>query len=95
LIRGSQGIDLVLYTEIGANIRPLTAKVLARLAVQSVGQAPRGMDGIRYLMDALGRSVKTQLSGPYEAEIKRLTGTASLKEALHKLESLARVTRST
>jgi hypothetical protein len=90
-----QGIDLVLYTEIGPNIRPLAAKVLARLAVQSVGQAPRGRDGICYLMSALSRGVKTPLSGPYEAEIKRLTGTASLNDALHKLESLRRATQST
>jgi hypothetical protein len=82
-----RGVDTVLYTEIGANFSPLTATELARLAVQSVAQADRGMDGITYLIDALGRGLTTPLSGPYEAEIKRIVGVASLKDALQKLQS--------
>jgi hypothetical protein len=83
-----RGIDHVLYTEIGVNISPLTATELARLAVHSVGEAKRGMDGITYLIDALGRGLTTPLSAPYEAEIKRMVGVASLKDALQKLQSL-------
>ncbi len=82
-----RGVETVLYTEIGANITPLTARELARLAVESVGSAAPGMDGISYLIDALARGLKTPLSGPYEAEIKRLTGASSLKQALQELQS--------
>jgi hypothetical protein len=81
------GIDTVFYTEIGANITPLTATELARLAIRSVGEATPGMDGISYLIDALGRGLTTPLSGRYEAEIKRMVGAASLKEALQKLQA--------
>jgi hypothetical protein len=80
-------IDTVLYTHIGANIQPLTAQEIARLAVESVRKAEPGMDGITYLMDALGRGLKTPLSGAYEAEVKRLAGAGSLKDALQKLRS--------
>jgi hypothetical protein len=78
-----RGIDHVLYTEIGANITSLTATQLARLAIRSVGQAKRGMDGISYLIDALARGLTTPLSAPYEAEIKRMLGVTSLKDAVH------------
>ena len=83
-----RGIDSVLYTEIGANISPLTATELARLAVQSVAQAPPGMDGVTYLIDALARGLTTPLSGPYELAIMRMVGVANLKDALQKLQSL-------
>jgi hypothetical protein len=56
-----QGIDTVLYTQVAANIQPLTAQELARLAVESVRKAEPGMDGITYLMAALGRGLKTPL----------------------------------
>lgn len=46
-----------------------------------------GMDGITYLMDALGRGLKTPLSDAYEAEVKRLAGADSLEDALQKLRS--------
>jgi hypothetical protein len=82
-----QGIDTVLYTQIAANIQPLNAQELARLAAESVGKAKPGMDGITYLMDALGRGLKTPLSYSYEAEVKRLAGAESLKHALEKLRS--------
>ena len=77
----------MLYTQIAANIQPLNAQELARLAVESVGKAKPGMDGITYLMDALSRGLKTPLSNPYEAEVKRLAGAESLKHALEKLRS--------
>jgi hypothetical protein len=82
-----RSIDTVLYTHIAANIEPLTAQELAQLAVESVGKAEPDMDGITYLMDALGRGLKTPLSGAYEAEVKRLAGADSLKDALQKLWS--------
>jgi hypothetical protein len=56
--------------------------------VQSVGQSAPGTDGISYLIDALGRGLKTPLSDSYEAGIKRLVEADTLKEALQKLQSL-------
>jgi hypothetical protein len=85
-----QGIDTVLYTQIAANIQPLNSQELARLAVESVGKAKPGIDGITYLMDALGRGQKTPLSNLYEAEVKRLAGAESLMHALEKLRSRRR-----
>jgi hypothetical protein len=82
-----QSIDTVLYTHIAANIQPLTAQELARLAVESVGKAEPGMDGITYVMDALGRGLKTPLSHAYEAEVKRLAGVHSLEDAPQELRS--------
>jgi hypothetical protein len=59
-----RSIDTVLYTHIAANIEPLTAQELAQLAVESVGKAEPDMDGITYLMDALGRGLKTRSRAP-------------------------------
>ena len=42
----------MLYTSIEANIEPLTAAELARLAIRSAREAKIGMDGISYLIAA-------------------------------------------
>jgi hypothetical protein len=44
-----------------------------------------GEDGISYLMNATKAGIITPLSADYEKEILKLTGTASLKEALAKV----------
>lgn len=80
-------VDVVLYTRIGANIEPLTAENLARLAVDSVALAPPGKDGITYLMATLERGTMTPLSDAYVQEILRLAGTQTLAEALNKLRT--------
>ena len=82
-----EGINKVLYTEIGANIEGLTATKLAKLAIASAGALNNGNDGISYLIHAKKVGIRTPLSDEYEAEIKRLTGTASLKEALAELRA--------
>lgn len=79
------GIDVVLYTSIGANIHPLTAEALARLAVDSVALADPGKDGITYLSAALAREMVTPLSAAYTQEVLKLTSTRTLAEALSKL----------
>jgi cation transport regulator ChaC len=40
------GLDVVLYTQIAATIKPLTAENLADLAIKSVSKADPGRDGI-------------------------------------------------
>lgn len=80
------GLDLVLYTRIGANIVPLTADRLAKLAIDSVAKAEPGMDGISYLMDAKANGIVTALSEAYEREVLSRTGAASLSEALASLK---------
>jgi hypothetical protein len=79
-----EGVDVVIYTEIGTNIEPLTAETLARLAVDSVAAAKPGMDGISYLIAALARGTKTPLSDAYAEQVKQLAGVDNLDEALRK-----------
>ena len=78
------GVDVVLYTELDANIQPITAKSLACLAIGSVARADQGRDGITYLMDAKRNGILTPLIGSYEAEILRQSRCTSLEEAHRK-----------
>ena len=78
------GVDVVLYTELEANIQPITAKSLARLAIGSVARTDQGRDGITYLMDAKRNGILTPRMESYEAEILRQSNCASLEEALRK-----------
>ena len=82
-----EGVNKVLYTSIGANIGELTATKLAELAIASARALNNGNDGISYLIHTKKAGTRTPLSDEYEAEIKRLTGTASLKEALAELRA--------
>lgn len=81
------GLDVVLYTQIGATIEPLTADNLADLAMASVKDAPLEKDGITYLKNAKESGIVTALSPSYEAEILRKTESSSLEEALVKLKA--------
>lgn len=76
------GVDVVLYTSIGATIEPLTGEELARLAIESVKKAYPGRDGITYLKDAIANGISTRLTAEYEREILRQTNTESLEAAL-------------
>jgi len=78
-------LDVVLYTEIAANIEPLTAKNLARLAVESVKKTTQGRDGISYLMDTKRNGIVTALSDDYESEILKTLMCATLQEGLAEL----------
>jgi hypothetical protein len=81
------GVRTVLYTRIGQNIEPLSAKTLAELAIHSVPGAPRGSDGITYLMDAKKSGIQTPLMRDYEWEVLRQTGARTLGGALNQLRS--------
>ncbi len=84
-LRGDQafGLDVVLYTIIGANIDTLTPEHLAELAIQSAlseaGIAKR--DGISYLQNAIQNGIETPLTREYEQAILLKTETSSLEEA--------------
>lgn len=79
------GLDVVLYTKIAATIAPLSAKRLAELAIESVAEAPEGLDGISYLSAATKHGIQTALSRDYEAEILKATDSETLEEARTKL----------
>jgi hypothetical protein len=83
-IENVEGLDVVLYTQIGTNITSLTASKLAELAIKSAGERYDRRDGISYLFDAKRHGIKTPLSEDYEAEIKRRLNVSDLEEALAK-----------
>lgn len=89
-LEGFAGVNVVLYTEIAANIEPLTAKMLAGLAIESVGRSEPGRDGVSYLIAAKGNGIRTPLSVDYEAEILRQSGCANLEQALAKFQEVAK-----
>ena len=81
---GFAGYDAVLFTRIGANIRPLTADRLAELAIGSAqdNRIARSENGISYLQRAKNAGVITRLTPDYEAAILARTGAHSLDHAL-------------
>ncbi len=81
------GIDVVLYTKLGANITDLSAAKLAKLAIESAkaNAGKTGKDGISYLMSVKRQGISTPLMPGYEDEILRETGTSSLEGALSKI----------
>ena len=78
------GLDIVLYTKLGANITEPNAEKLADLAIKSAkaeaGQ--NGKDGISYLLSVKRQGISTPLIQGYESEILRKTGASSLEDAL-------------
>ena len=86
-IHDMSGVETVLYTRIGQNIEELSAKTLAEQAIRSVRNAPRGSDGITYLMDAMKSGIETPLTRDYASEIIRQTRAKTLAHALNQLRS--------
>jgi hypothetical protein len=82
------GLEKIFYTDFGdsGKLTNPTPALLARLAVTSAGnrEVPEGNDGISYLMNAKKAGIVTPLSADYEKEVLKLTGTASLEQALAK-----------
>ncbi len=82
-----EGLDMVLYAEIGANISDLDPQKLAELAINSTRSraGSEGKDGITYLIGVKKNVVETPLMLEYEREILRNTGTETLEHALETL----------
>ncbi len=78
-----EGLDMVLYAEIGANISDLDSRKLAELAINSArsGAGREGKDVITYLIGVKENGVETPLMPDYESEILRQTGTETLEHA--------------
>ena len=89
------GFDLVLSTQLAANIDPLSADILADLAIASAQASHDGRDGISYLIAARASGIETPLSPHYAARILAKTGTADLAAALRALRDGAVAPRPT
>lgn len=83
-VTGLGGIDIVLFTKIGANIDSPTPKKLADLAIKSAKSkaGETGRDGISYLLSVKNQNIITPLMFQYEKEIINAVGASSLPEAL-------------
>lgn len=84
MLRDFEGIDVVLYTKLGANITDISAEKLADLAIKSAkAKAGRkGKDGISYLISVKRQGISTPLMPGYEKEILQKTGASGLDDAL-------------
>jgi hypothetical protein len=82
------GLQKIFYTDFGdsGKLTNPTPALLAKLAVASAlnREVPEGNDGISYLLNAKKAGIVTPLSADYEKEVLKLTGTASLEQALAK-----------
>ncbi len=83
------GVELVLFTKIGSNIKKLTPEHLADLAICSARReaGAKRTDGISYLALAIKHGVKTPLLPEYRAAILRKTEAGNLEEAHDKIRS--------
>lgn len=71
------------FNEAGKIAHPAPAE-LAKAAIQSVGKAELGNDGISYLLANIASGIKTPLTDAYRDEILKQTKAVSLGEALEK-----------
>ncbi|MGI9050385.1 MAG: hypothetical protein ACR2GU_13600 [Rubrobacteraceae bacterium] len=76
-----EGVDVVLYAEIRANIQNLNPRKLAELAVCRSRAGREGRDGIAYLIGVKKNGVEMPMMPEYEREILRITGSESLGDA--------------
>jgi len=88
-IENFMNVQTVLYTSIGCNINePLTSELLAKFAISSIltkaGQEKK--DGLRYLLSINQNGIVTELSEKYERKILEITDTATLEQAIEKLD---------
>jgi cation transport regulator ChaC len=81
-IENFKGVDVVLYTSIGATIEKPTATKLAELAIESAKKLHNGTDGISYLINAIKNGIHTPLTDAYVSEVKRLTAVELDEAAL-------------
>ena len=83
------GVAVAFAARFPANIKPLTAQELARLAIESARQLDNGLDGITYLMNAKRDGIITPLLPAYETEVLLRTGAKDLQGALVSIRNRA------
>lgn len=93
-----EGIDQVIYTSIPSNIGVNSPQILAGFAVHSILEEAgnNGLDGVRYLRNAIKNGIQTPLTEAYTGEILKHTATDTLDVAIEKLDALrpARLARA-
>jgi hypothetical protein len=82
--RDFHDFDEVFYTDFNKEGKcfDLTAGKLASSAIDSVGRANPGKDGISYLINNIRNGIITSLTLEYETSVLALTRASSLEEAL-------------
>jgi len=82
--RDFHDFDEVFYTDFNKEGKcfDLTARKLASAAIESVGRADSGKDGITYLLNNIRNGIITPLTPEYETSVLAMTGAALLEEAL-------------
>ncbi|GAG54782.1 unnamed protein product, partial [marine sediment metagenome] len=84
------GVENVIYTSFifQDEYRDLTPEKLTDFAIKSIlsEAGKKGNDGIRYLLSAKNKGIKTKLSDDYEKAILKKTKVNSLNEAIEKLD---------
>jgi hypothetical protein len=85
------GTSTCLYAAFAPNIEPLTAEVLADLAIRSAAASAGAQhrDGISYLLQQKRREVMTPLLTPYEEAVLAHVGAKDLPAAWERVRSEA------
>ena len=89
---GFSGLEHVLYTDFNPEGKIVSPDpcILANAAIESVGRAAPGKDGISYLIGLLEAGIETALTSRYVAEILSRTGASDLGGALCQLRTTRR-----
>lgn len=85
---GTGGLPYVLYTDFNreGKIAAPDPAALAVAAIESVGRAAPGKDGISYLIGLLAAGIETTLTPRYIEEIVSRTDTLDLDSALRRTQ---------
>jgi hypothetical protein len=78
------GVAVVLYAKFGPTLSNPTPEELAELAIKSAMSeaGKRGRDGISYLISLKRQDIVTPLMPAYEQAVLKITGAATLEDAL-------------
>lgn len=89
---GICGLDHLLYTDFNPSgkLDNPDPRALAQAAIASVAKAPKGKDGISYLMGNILADIVTPLTPRYRESILALTNASDLAEALDSVRGRTR-----
>lgn len=88
-LKNFKGIGKVIYTSIASNLDFNSPQILADLAIKSIlnKAGAKGMDGVRYLLNAKANGIVKPFSNEYENYILERTQTSTLEHAIVKLDN--------